>query len=347
MNKVLKSFISCTAMVLFMLFITSNAMAFDVLSVIPEDGMMVFSLDFSRLVANDHFKEFKAELLNKPEQKFMIQELEKTGGLKLEDIKSYHAFGIKPEIMDNKKIRPAFAFMIQAPVKEEKILAFVRSMAKARELDFDKHTTIEKYMGFNIYKSVTKKDIEICGFVKEGEGIFTGTKKEIINIIDSFGKKTKNIYDNKVMSKMISDLAGNNMVWLAVDLKAVPKDQKFKGNPQFMILNDLESLVLTFDMEKQILLTINAFSQVKGVCPKITGMLNGYLGMVGMMAAQNPVAGKLLNCLDIGGSENACKISLKIDQAAGDAIKEELKKVMSKYTKKTAAATELKTATEK
>jgi hypothetical protein len=300
-------------------------MCLDVLGIIPENTMMLFSVDFVKIVKNKNFKDIKAELMKKPENKLMILELEKTGGLKLEDLKSYHAFGLQPEKMENSKIKPALAFVVEAPVNETKFIQFLKETAKSRKIDFDTSVKSEKYMGYNVYSGKTSKDIEISAFVKEGEALFAGTKQEITNIIDALGKKGRSIYDNKVMSQMISGMAGKKLLWLAFDLKSVPADQKFKDNPQTMILNDLEQLTLTFEMENSAELIIKGYSEIKGVCQKISGMLNGYIGMLRMMAGQNPLFQTLIDCLSVTGNEKTCTLEINIDQAVMETLKEQVK----------------------
>ena len=106
------------------------------------------------------------------------------------------------------------------------------------------------------------------------------------------------------------------MFWGAILFPPELMDKAASENPMMSNIKDVKALALFFDYKKSNLLTeIKVFSTDATKNKQMADFLTGIKGLGGMVAAEKPEVGELLNAIEIGAGDDFVKISATIPEA--------------------------------
>jgi hypothetical protein len=200
-------------------------------------------------------------------------------------------------------------------------------MAEDEDVEF----TESEYGGMTIYQVEEDDDDEegddknVAFAFLDGSNIVAGNDTEVKNVIDISQKKADNIFKNQALSDLLAKTNKDTLFWGAILIPSDAVDQATAENPMLSNLKGLKAATVNFDYKN-----MNMVAEIKLVSTnsekneQIAKMLDGLKAMGGMMAAQKPEIGELLNKIEITSTPEHVKIYASLPQELLEKLKESI-----------------------
>jgi hypothetical protein len=187
--------------------------------------------------------------------------------------------------------------------------------------------TTEEYGGYTIYTAASAEEKKpVSGVFLDESNILLGTAPAVKKVIDVHQKKADNIWKNENVSTLLKGMNTNAMLWAGF---AVPPDtmkQAASQNPMLGAFANIQAIVLSFDhKDKNVLAEIKAMSAGADANKQMADALNGFKALGAGVAAKEPLAGELLNKIEISSAEDHVKISAIIPDTLIESLSQKMK----------------------
>jgi hypothetical protein len=157
----------------------------------------------------------------------------------------------------------------------------------------------------------------------DADHIVLGSEKMVKGIIDVHQKKADPLAKDPQLAAALKKVDKSGIAWGAF---AVPQDLVKKGveaQPQMQALEGVTAVTMMFDYRLATLVAdIRTHGGTKEQNENLAGVLNGFKSLGAMFAAQEPLAGEVLNAIEIISGADYTRISVNLPQATLDKIAE-------------------------
>lgn len=284
----------------------------DMLSLVPEDAMGVIFIDFHRAMTMDIVGKTIKE--SKDYQKYQ-EFIEITGVNPQEDIYSVTvALEKMPEEKD-----PQGGAVVNMKYDQEKLLGLARVKLAEEEQELEE----EDYNGMPLY-SVVEEDGEKTVFsFLDDSNILAGNEAVVKSIIDVIQETKDNVFKNEALSSLLDETNKEAMMWGAILVPPEAMSQAVSGNPMFKNLEAVSAVAMYFDYKnKSLLAEIKVMSGDETKNKEVADLLNGFKAMGGLVAAEKPEIGELINGIEVTSSPDYVKVSADIPEELLNRIKQ-------------------------
>jgi hypothetical protein len=276
----------------------------------PAGTMGVMALDVRRAMETEAAK----KALQDPEAKAKYDEFVRMSGIDpMKDI-AYVGFGLMGEggsIMEG----GAVVNMTYDPAK-------LRALIKEKAPE----AAEEDYNGVPVFSNLDGTDQDgqktRAAFLDVGH-VVIGSEKMVKGVIDVHGKRTDSLAKDPQLAAALNKVDKSGIAWGAF---AVPQDLLKKGiesQPQMKALEGVTALTMMFDYRLAAFIAdIRAHGGTKEQNENLAGVLNGLKGLGAMFAAQEPLAGEVLDAIAISSGADYTRVSVNLPQSTLDKIAE-------------------------
>ncbi len=289
-----------------------SAKATDMLSLLPSDAKGVVVVDVHRIMQTEAAVKAIADSKKKAEYDEFVQ----TSGVDPQKDIFFIVGAVMGELGQKEMDGVA---LVNLKYQKEKLLALLQK---------DKgEMTTEEYSGFTVYTAASAEDKKpVSGVFLDESNILVGTAPAVKRVIDVHLKKADNIWKNENVSTLLKGMNTNAMLWAGF---AVPPDtmkQASSQNPMLGAFANIQAIVLSFDHKDQnVLAEIKAMSPGADTNKQMADALNGFKALGAGAAAKEPLAGELLNKIEISSAEDHVKISAIIPDTLIDSLSQKMK----------------------
>lgn len=162
----------------------------------------------------------------------------------------------------------------------------------------------------------------LLAFLDAGH-IVIGSEKLVKGVIDVHQKKADSMAKDPQLAAAIKKVDKSGIAWGAF---AVPQDLLKKGiesEPQMKALEGVTALTMMFDYRLAALVAdIRTHGGTKEQNENLAGVLNGFKSLGAMFAAQEPLAGEVLDGIDISAGADYTRLSINLPQTTLDKLGE-------------------------
>ncbi len=274
----------------------------------PEGTMGVMAIDIHRAMESEAAK----KALQEPQAKAKYDEFVAMSGIDpMKDI-SYVGFGL---MGDGGSIKEGGA-VISMTYDQAKLRALIRENApEAKE---------EAYNGVPVFSNIDGTDLEgqktRAAFLDAGH-IVVGSDKAVKGIIDVHQKRAESIAKDPGMAAALKKVDKSGIAWGAF---AVPQDLLKKGieaQPQMKVLEAVTAVTMMFDYRLATFVAdIRTHGGTKEQNENLASALNGFKSLGAMFAAQEPVAGEVLDGVGISAGTDYTRLSISLSQETLDKL---------------------------
>lgn len=279
-------------------------------NMMPAGTMGVMAVDVHRAMET----EAANKALQDPEAKAKYDEFVTMSGIDpMKDI-SYVGFGISGE---GGKIVTGAA-VVNMTYDPAKLRALMKEMAP--------EVVEEAYNGVPYFSNLDGTDPDEqktrAAFLDAGH-IVIGSEKLVKGIIDVHQKKAGPMAKDPQLAAALKKVDKSGIAWGAF---AVPQDLLKKGiesEPQMKALEGVTALTMMFDYRLAALVAdIRTHGGTKEQNENLASVLNGLKGLGAMFAAQEPLAGEVLDGIAISSGADYTRLSVNLPQTTLDKIAE-------------------------
>ncbi len=210
--------------------------------------------------------------------------------------------------------------IINLKYDKEKIVTLMKEKVAEEE---DVELTESDYSGMTIYQASGGKDEDVAFAFLDDSNIVAGNDAEVKTVIDISQKKADNVYKNQALSELLAKTNKDSLFWGAILIPSDAVGQATAENPMLSNLKDLKAATMSFDYKNMSMIAeIKLMSTNAEKNEQIAKMLDGLKAMGGMMAAQKPEIGELLNKIEITSTEEHVKVYASLPQELLEKLKE-------------------------
>lgn len=289
-----------------------NAQAENMLKLLPANADGVFFIDLERAMD----MEFARKAITEDED---IQALiEQINIDPLEDL--FFLAGAVTQ-KENEEDKEKVAFILNLNYVKDEILNLIRE--KAQEEDQEISET--DYEGHTIY-GMWEDDKEVSLAFIDNSNILVGDKTQAQAIIDVIEKKKENFYSNETLADLVSKTDKQAILWGAILFAPESLDEMTADNPMLEDLKNLQAASIAFNYKNQaILADIKLMGGDETKNKNLADFLAGIKGFAGLMAAEKPEIGELMNAITITSGPEHVQISANIPEELLNSLKSEIK----------------------
>ena len=151
-----------------------------------------------------------------------------------------------------------------------------------------------------------------------------GNEAAVKGVIDVVQKKKDSILKNEELQALLKTSNKKAIIWGGMLIPSKSMEKATSSNPMLSSLNSVKAVSMFFDYANENMeIEIRAMSDDAEKNTQVADFLTGIKGLGGMMAAEKPEVGKILNSISISSDEDHVKISAVLPE-------ELLKTVMEK-----------------
>jgi hypothetical protein len=291
--------------------IKSGAAAGEALiKLLPKSTMGVMAVDVARAMGTDA----TAKALQNPMAKEKYDEFVKMSGIDpMKDI-SYFGFGL---VGTPSAAAPEGdgGFIVELKYDKAKLLGVLKE--KAPEVKEETYNGVVIYSNLDGGKS---KQTTQAAFL-DASHIVLGSEKGVKGIIDVHQKKAESVMKNAEMTAILKKVDKSGLAWGAF---AIPPDLVKKGiekQPQLKVLEGVTALIMAFDYKLATFTAdIRTLGGTKEQNANLASTLNGFKSLGAMFAAQEPVAGDVLNGIEITSGQDYTSLHISLSQEVLDKL---------------------------
>ncbi len=284
----------------------------DMLSLVPDDAMGVFFVNFNKAISTEMAnKTIKEDKNYQKYQEFM----EMTGIDPQKDV--YFVTVAVKKGMEKEKAKASA--IINLKYDKEKLLA----LAKKKAAEEGQEILEEDYNGIMIY-SVKQEKGEAPNFIfLDDSNIIAGDEVGVKSCLDVFQKKKENVFKNKELTDLIEKTEKEAMIWGALLIPPEAMSEAVSQNPMLSNLKAVEAVSMYFDYQnKNLIAEIKVMSGDEAKNQQIADILNGVKAMGGMASAKKPEVGELINKIEITSKPDHVKVYANIPEELINRLKE-------------------------
>jgi len=299
------------AAVAFSFIFASNAMADDgkaALAWVPEQTMMVMSVDVEQLRTTDIFKDFMGALMKEPDAKEGLEMLKKGADFDPEKDLDSFVLAVPPDVEKTEN----FLFIAKAKLDEKKFVEFAK--AEGAKLKSQKHEGVTWY----------EIDGE-GGMAFDGDHIVVGPKAALKAAIDTKKGKMKAIKKNGKLNKLVNAVDTKSDIWMAVAIPSDLQKQMARENPMAGDI-DIKNAHASVDFGSGLKLRVTLGAKSADTAKKLVKMANDALS--DQNATQQLKAMGLeaaVTNLKITDKGNDINVKLDLNQSEFDQIMQTIK----------------------
>jgi len=170
----------------------------------------------------------------------------------------------------------------------------------------------EDYNGVTIY-GLEEDGKKMTFSFLDPSNIVVGSDAEARTVIDVIQKKADNVFKNEALTKLLAQTNKEAMFWGAILIPSEAVSQATAQNPMLSNLESLKAATMAFDYKnRNMIAEIKLLSGDAEKNQQIAKMLDGLKAMGGMLAAQKPEVGELLEKIEITSSPEFVKLYASI-----------------------------------
>lgn len=284
----------------------------DMLSLVPDDAMGVFFVNFHKAASTEMANKTIKE--DKNYQKYQ-EFIEMTGIDPQKDI--YFVTVAVMEAIEKEKIKASA--IINLKYDKEKLLI----LAKEKAAEDGQEILEEEYDGMKIYSWKQEKgEAPKFSFIDDSN-IIAGDEVGVRSCIDVLQKKRENVFKNKDLTDLMEKTNKEAMVWGAILLPQEAMSKISAQNPMLSSLEAVKAVSMYFDYkDKNLVAEIKVMSLDETKNQQIADLLNGVKAMGGMASAEKPELGELINKIEVTSSPEHTKIYANIPEELINRLKE-------------------------
>lgn len=289
-----------------------NAQAENMLKLLPANADGVFFIDLARAME----MEFARKEITEDED---IQAfIEQTNIDPLKDI--FFLAGAVTQ-KENEEDKEKVAVILNLNYDKDKILALIREKAQEEGQEISE----TEYEGYTIY-GMWEDDKEVSLAFIDESNILVGDKTQTQAIIDVILKKTDNFYSNEILANLVSKTDKQAILWGAIHFAPESLAEMTADNPMLQDLKNLQAASISFNYKNQaILADIKLMGGDETKNKSLADFLTGIKGLAGIMAAEKPEIGVLMNAITITSGPEHVQISANIPEELLNSLKSEIK----------------------
>ncbi len=287
-----------------------NAQAENMLKLLPANADGVFFIDLARAME----MEFARKEITEDED---IQAfIEQTDIDPLKDI--FFLAGAVTQ-KENEEDKEKVAVILNLNYDKDKILALIREKAQEEGQEISE----TEYEGYTIY-GMWEDDKEVSLAFIDESNILVGDKTQTQAIIDVILKKTDNFYSNEILANLVSKTDKQAILWGAIHFAPESLAEMTADNPMLQDLKNLQAASISFNYKNQaILADIKLMGGDETKNKSLADFLTGIKGLAGIMAAEKPEIGVLMNAITITSGPEHVQISANIPEELLNSLKSE------------------------
>lgn len=274
----------------------------------PLGTMGVMAVDVHRAMES----EAAQKALQEPQAKEKYDEFVKMSGIDpMKDI-SYVGFGL---MGDGGTLKEGGA-----------VISMTYDQAKLRALMKEKAPEVveEDYNGVPLFSNLDGTDPEDqktrAAFLDAGH-IVIGSDKAVRGIIDVHQKRAESFAKDPGMAAALKKVDKSGIAWGAF---AVPQDLLKKGieaQPQMKVLEAVTAVTMMFDYRLATFVAdVRTHGGTKEQNENLASALKGFKSLGAMFAAQEPVAGEVLDGVEISAGADYTRLSISLSQEVLDKL---------------------------
>jgi len=183
----------------------------------------------------------------------------------------------------------------------------------------------ESYNGVTIYSNLDgseTKQTTRAAFLDDSNILF-GSAAGVKGIVDVHQKKAESVMKNAAMAGVFKKVDKAALAWGAFSLPPDLVKKRMESIPQLKVLEGVTALTLSFDYRlSNYIADIRTMGGTEEQNKNLASTLNGLKGLGGMLAAQEPAAGDLLNAIEITSGKDFVRLYISISEEAMDKLGE-------------------------
>ena len=183
----------------------------------------------------------------------------------------------------------------------------------------------ESYNGVTIYSNLDgseTKQTTRAAFLDDSN-ILCGSAAGVKGIVDVHQKKAESVMKNAAMAGVFKKVDKAALAWGAFSLPPDLVKKRMESIPQLKVLEGVTALTLSFDYRlSNYIADIRTMGGTEEQNKNLASTLNGLKGLGGMLAAQEPAAGDLLNAIEITSGKDFVRLYISISEEAMDKLGE-------------------------
>jgi len=289
-----------------------SAQAEDMLKLLPVNADGVFFIDLERAMDTEFAK--KAITEDEDMQAF----IEQTNIDPLEDL--FFLAGALTQ-KENEEDKEKVVFILNLNYIKDEFLALIREKAQEKGQEISE----TDYEGHTIY-GMWEDDKEMSLSFIDDSNILVGDNTQVQAIIDVIEKKKENFYSNETLAELVSKTDKQAIVWGAIHFAPESLDEMTSDNPMLEDLKNLQAASIAFNYKNQaVLADIKLMGGDETKNKNLADFLTGIKGFAGMMAAEKPEIGELMNAISISSGPENVQISANIPEELLNKLKSEIK----------------------
>ncbi len=306
---VMAGFTSCTKSVAPK---AGNAQAENMLKLLPVDADGVFFIDLERAMETEFAKKTIVE--DEDIQAF----IEQTGIDPVEDL-FFLAGAVTQKGSEEEKEQ--VAVILNLNYVKDNLLNLITEKAQEEGQEISE----TDYEGHTIY-GMWEDDKEISfAFIDESNILF-GDKTQAQSILDVIDKKKENFTSNETLADLVGKTDKEAIFWGAILFAPDSLDEMTEDNPMLQDLKNLQAASLAFNYKNQaVIADIKLMGGDETKNKNLADFLTGIKGLAGMMAAESPEIGELMNAISITSGPENVQISANISEELLNKLKSAIK----------------------
>ncbi|MFC2167868.1 hypothetical protein ACFLRW_02705 [Acidobacteriota bacterium] len=289
-----------------------NAEGENMLKLLPVDADGVFFVDIKRAMET----EFAQKAITEDEDVQAI--IEQTGIDPAEDL-FFLAGAITQKGSEEEKEK--VAMILNLKYDKENLLNLITEKAQEEGQEISE----SDYEGHTIYGMWEDENEVSFAFIDESN-VLLGDKSQAQAILDVIDKKKDNFYSNQTLADLVSKTNKEAIFWGAIQFAPESLDEMTADNPMLQDLKNLQAASLAFDYKSQaVIADIKLMGGDEAKNKNLADFLTGIKGFAGMLAAENPAIGELMNAISITSGPENVQISANIPEELLNRLKSEIK----------------------
>lgn len=289
-----------------------NAQAENMLKLLPVDADGVFFIDLERAMETEFAKKTIAE--DEDIQAF----IEQTGIDPVEDL--FFLVGAVTQ-KGSEEEKEQVAVILNLNYVKDNLLNLITEKAQEEGQEISE----TDYEGHTIY-GMWEDDKEISfAFIDESNILF-GDKTQAQSILDVIDKKKENFTNNETLADLVGKTDKEAIFWGAILFAPDSLDEMTADNPMLQDLKNLQAASLAFNYKNQaVIADIKLMGGDETKNKNLAAFLTGIKGLAGMMAAESPEIGELMNAISITSGPENVQISANISEELLNKLKNKIK----------------------
>jgi len=296
-----------------------EAKAENMLAMLPVDCQGAFFVDVKRAMETDFVK----KAIEQDEQGQKLQEFIDATGIDPQKDIYFMALGLANIEGNNAE----GAAVLNIKFDKDKALGFMKQKAEEEGQPMEE----TDYNGVTLYGWQEDDGEKVVLAFLDDANVAAGNVPAVQSIIDVVQKKKDSILKNEELQALLKSSNKKAMFWGGMLIPKDTMEQATSSNPMLSSLNSVNAVSMFFDYANENMeIEIRAMSSDAEKNSQVADFLTGIKGLGGMMAAENPEIGQIVNGITITSAEDHVKISATIPEAL---LKTVMEKEMAKEQK--------------